>query len=144
MERGKDLMTATLTAARLRLRPILMTSFAFILGCVPLVTAAGSGALARNSIGIVVVVGMSIATALGVFFIPCSFVFVMRLFRSRIEKAHHGADPDEVYAYVYEVTNGRRNPAEPMKIYSSWDVPSFNLEFRLMLRNACDELLDKH
>ena len=52
--------------------------------------------------------------------------------------------PDEVYAYVYEVTDGRRNPAEPMKIYSSWDVPSFNLEFRLMLRKACDELLGKH
>ena len=52
--------------------------------------------------------------------------------------------PDEVYAYVYEVTGGRRNPAEPMKIYSSWDVPSFNLEFRLMLRKTCDELLGKH
>ncbi len=48
---------------------------------------------------------------------------------------------DQVYAYVYEVTDGRRNPAEPMKIYSSWDVPSFNLEFRLMLRKTCDELL---
>ena len=50
--------------------------------------------------------------------------------------------PDEVYAYVYEVTNGRRSPAEPMKIYSSWDVHSFNLEFRLLLRKVCDELLD--
>lgn len=49
--------------------------------------------------------------------------------------------PDQVYAYVYEVTDGSRNPAEPMKIYSSWDVPSFNLEFRLMLRRVCDELL---
>lgn len=50
-------------------------------------------------------------------------------------------EPDEVYARVYEVTDGRRNPAEPMKIYNSWDVPSFNLEFRLMLRRVCDELL---
>ena len=84
----------------MRLRPILMTSFAFILGCVPLLTAVGSGALARNSIGVVVVIGMTIATAVGVFFIPCSFVFVMKLFRSRIEKAHRGDDPDEVNAYA--------------------------------------------
>ncbi|MEE1265826.1 MAG: efflux RND transporter permease subunit, partial [Akkermansia sp.] len=80
--------------------PILMTSFAFILGCVPLVTAEGAGALARNSIGVVVVIGMSIATALGVFFIPCSFVFIMKLFRSRITAGHHGEDPDEVAAYA--------------------------------------------
>ena len=100
MEKGMSLLDAAVEAARMRLRPILMTSFAFILGCVPLLTAVGSGALARNSIGVVVVIGMTIATAVGVFFIPCSFVFVMKLFRSRIEKAHHGADPDEVYAYA--------------------------------------------
>ncbi len=100
MERGQSLLDAAVTAARMRLRPILMTSFAFILGCVPLLTAEGSGALARNAIGVVVVVGMSIATLVGVFFIPCSFVFIMRLFRSKVEKAHHGADPDEEYAYA--------------------------------------------
>ena len=100
MERGQGLIEAAVTAARMRLRPILMTSFAFILGCVPLVTAEGSGALARNSIGVVVVVGMSVATALGVFFIPCSFVFIMKLFRSKIEKGHHGPDPDEEKAYA--------------------------------------------
>ncbi|MBQ2380109.1 MAG: efflux RND transporter permease subunit [Akkermansia sp.] len=100
MERGQSLLDAAVTAARMRLRPILMTSFAFILGCVPLLTAEGSGALARNAIGVVVVVGMSIATLVGVFFVPCSFVFIMRLFRSKIEKAHHGADPDEEYAYA--------------------------------------------
>ena len=100
MERGQSLLEAAVTAARMRLRPILMTSFAFILGCVPLLTAEGSGALARNAIGVVVVVGMSIATLVGVFFIPCSFVFIMRLFRSKVEKAHHGADPDEEYAYA--------------------------------------------
>ncbi|MBR4107694.1 MAG: efflux RND transporter permease subunit [Akkermansia sp.] len=99
MERGKSLMEAAVIAARMRLRPILMTSFAFILGCVPLVTAEGSGALARNSIGVVVVIGMSIATAVGVFFIPPAFVFIMKLFRSKVEKAHHGEDPDEVLAY---------------------------------------------
>ena len=100
MEKGMDVEEAAVAAARMRLRPILMTSFAFILGCVPLLTAAGSGALARNSIGVVVVIGMSIATAVGVFFIPCSFVFIMKLFRTKIEKAHHGEDPDEAYAYA--------------------------------------------
>ncbi len=100
MERGYSLLDAAVSAARMRLRPILMTSFAFILGCVPLLTAEGPGALARNAIGVVVVIGMTIATAVGVFFIPPCFVFIMKLFRSKIEKAHHGADPDEVYAYA--------------------------------------------
>jgi HAE1 family hydrophobic/amphiphilic exporter-1 len=77
-----------------------MAPLALILGCVPLVTAEGSGALARNSIGVVVVIGMSIATALGVFFIPCSFVFIMKLFRSKITAGHHGEDPDEASAYA--------------------------------------------
>ncbi len=100
MERGYSLLDAAVSAARMRLRPILMTSFAFILGCVPLLTAEGPGALARNAIGVVVVIGMSIATAVGVFFIPPCFVFIMKLFRSKVEKAHHGADPDEEYAYA--------------------------------------------
>ena len=100
MERGMGVVEAAVEAARMRLRPILMTSFAFILGCVPLLTAEGSGALARNAIGVVVVIGMSIATALGVFFIPCSFVFIMKLFRTKVIKAQHGDDPDEVYAYA--------------------------------------------
>ncbi len=100
MERGQDLLEATITAARMRLRPILMTSFAFILGCVPLVLAEGSGALARNAIGIVVVIGMSIASGIGVFFIPPAYVFIMRLFGTTIDKKLHGDDPDEVYAYA--------------------------------------------
>ena len=99
MERGQSLIDAAVTAARMRLRPILMTSFAFILGCVPLVLAEGSGALARNAIGVVVVIGMSIASLVGIFFIPCSFVAIMRLFRSKVEKKHPGDDPDEVLAY---------------------------------------------
>ncbi len=100
MERGLSLIDAAVAAARMRLRPILMTSFAFILGCVPLVTAVGSGALARNAIGVVVVIGMSIATGLGVFFIPCSFVAIMKLFRSKVEKPQRGVDPDEAFAYA--------------------------------------------
>ena len=53
-----------------------------------------------NAIGVVVVIGMSVATLVGVFFIPCSFVFIMKLFRSKVSKAHHGPDPDEEFAYA--------------------------------------------
>lgn len=49
---------------------------------------------------------------------------------------------DEIYARVYEVTDGTRNPTEPMKVYNSLDIPSFNLEFRLLLKKVCDELLN--
>ncbi len=101
MERGDNVLEAAVKAGRMRLRPILMTSFAFILGCLPLATAEGSGALARNAIGIVVIIGMSIGTVVGVFFIPPAFVFIMKLFRTRIGKKHHGDDPDEVAAYKH-------------------------------------------
>ncbi len=99
MERGKTLMEATLSAARIRLRPILMTSFAFILGCVPLALASGSGAYSRNIIGIVVIAGMTMATVVGIFLIPCSFYFIMKLFRIRIaRKTVETEDPDEIIA----------------------------------------------
>lgn len=49
-------------------------------------------------------------------------------------------EPDEVYARVYEVTDGKRNPMEPMKVYNSLEIPSFNLEFRLLLKKYCNEL----
>ncbi len=110
MERGLSLLDAAVSAARMRLRPILMTSFAFILGCVPLVTAAGSGALARNAIGVVVVIGMTIATGLGIFFIPSSFVFIMKLFRSKVHKPVHGEDPDEAYAYARLAAEEQKQP----------------------------------
>ncbi|MBR4108572.1 MAG: efflux RND transporter permease subunit [Akkermansia sp.] len=105
MERGRDLMSATLAAARLRLRPILMTSLAFILGCIPLMLSSGSGALARVSIGTVVVIGMTVATVVGVFLIPCSYVFIMRLFRIRFKVTELGEDPDEAGARKYLATH---------------------------------------
>lgn len=78
-ERGKPLADAALEAARLRLRPILMTSFAFILGCIPLWTAAGAGALSRRVIGTDVVGGMLAATLLGLFLVPVLYVLVQGL-----------------------------------------------------------------
>ena len=76
---GQSLVEATLHAARMRLRPILMTSFAFILGVLPLAVASGAGSGAQRAIGIGVMGGMLAATALGIFFVPLFYVLVMRL-----------------------------------------------------------------
>src|SRR6202171_1679723 len=78
-EKGKPLVDAALEGARLRLRPILMTSFAFILGCIPLWTATGAGSVARQIMGTTVIGGMAAATAIAIFIIPALFVLVERL-----------------------------------------------------------------
>jgi HAE1 family hydrophobic/amphiphilic exporter-1 len=78
VEEGEELIAATLMAAKLRLRPILMTAFAFILGCIPLVRANGAGAASRVAIGNVVVYGMLAATFIGIFLTPGLFVLVER------------------------------------------------------------------
>ena len=86
---GKPLIEATLTGARLRLRPILMTAFAFILGCVPLWVATGAGAISRQVLGTVVIGGMLASSIIAIFFVPVSFDVVERfgnLFRSEKEK----------------------------------------------------------
>jgi HAE1 family hydrophobic/amphiphilic exporter-1 len=78
-EAGMSLMDAALAAAKLRLRPILMTSFAFILGCVPLAIASGSGAIARRVVGSCVIGGMLAATGIAVLLIPVTFYLMERL-----------------------------------------------------------------
>ncbi len=75
-EKGKSLADAALEGARLRLRPILMTSFAFILGCVPLWTASGAGSVARQIMGTTVIGGMMAASLIGIFFVPAIFYVV--------------------------------------------------------------------
>jgi HAE1 family hydrophobic/amphiphilic exporter-1 len=77
-EQGKPLADAALEGARLRLRPILMTSFAFILGCVPLWTASGAGSVARQIMGTTVIGGMVAASVLGIFAVPAVFYLVER------------------------------------------------------------------
>jgi HAE1 family hydrophobic/amphiphilic exporter-1 len=91
-EKGRDLVDAALEGARLRLRPILMTSFAFILGCVPLWTATGAGAVSRRILGTVVIVGMLAATGIAIFLIPVLFVTVERI-ALRGRRAPGGGDP---------------------------------------------------
>lgn len=76
VEEGKSILDASLDAARLRLRPILMTAFSFILGCIPLAIASGAGALSRRVMGYTVIGGMTAATCLAIFLIPVSFYVV--------------------------------------------------------------------
>jgi len=78
-EKGKDLVDAALEGAKLRLRPILMTSFAFILGCVPLWTASGAGSVARQIMGTTVIGGMLAASVIGIFFVPAIFYVVEKV-----------------------------------------------------------------
>ncbi len=100
-ERGTPLVDAALAGAKLRLRPILMTSFAFILGCVPLWLASGAGSQARQILGTTVIVGMLAATCLGIFLIPVLFVVVERWSGSerkqakRREREGGGGKPDD-------------------------------------------------
>jgi HAE1 family hydrophobic/amphiphilic exporter-1 len=92
-ENGKSLLDAALSGARLRLRPILMTAFAFILGCVPLYAASGAGAISRQVLGTAVIGGMLAATAIAIFFIPVTFDVVERLSQGRKKPVQPGPAP---------------------------------------------------
>jgi hydrophobic/amphiphilic exporter-1 (mainly G- bacteria), HAE1 family len=95
-EKGQTVVDAALAAARLRLRPILMTAFAFILGCVPLWTAAGSGAVSRRILGTTVIGGMLAATFIAIFLIPVLFYVVERFSHRNGEGKHEPPRVDEV------------------------------------------------
>ena len=90
---SKSLVEAAVEAARARFRPIMMTSFAFILGVAPLVVASGAGASASKSIGITVFSGMIASTCLAVLFVPSLFVVVQRFeeWRARAQASAHSA-----------------------------------------------------
>ncbi|MFN4148096.1 MAG: efflux RND transporter permease subunit, partial [Rhodocyclaceae bacterium] len=92
-EQGRELIEATLEACRVRFRPILMTSIAFIFGVLPLAISTGAGANSRHAIGTGVMGGMFTATALAVFLVPVFFVVVRRIFPGR--PRHRGEWQDE-------------------------------------------------
>jgi HAE1 family hydrophobic/amphiphilic exporter-1 len=94
-EKGKPLVDAALEGARLRLRPILMTSMAFILGCVPLFVATGAGSVGRQIMGTTVIGGMLAATMIAIFIIPALYVLVERIAGIRKGHAHTPADVSE-------------------------------------------------
>ena len=89
-EQGKGLIEATLEAVHLRLRPILMTSFAFILGVMPLATSSGAGSASQNAIGTGVIGGMITGTILAIFLVPVFFVVVRRIFKGKPKR--HSAE----------------------------------------------------
>jgi predicted RND superfamily exporter protein len=111
---GVPIIDAAVEGSRLRLRPILMTSFAFILGCVPLMLATGSGAASRSTMGTGVVFGMTIATALGLFLIPvCLCLRDCRLSSAAGKKAAApDTEPEEVAAECRE-SNDDAGTARP-------------------------------
>ena len=92
---GKRVIEAAIEAARLRLRPILMTSLAFIFGVLPLAISTGAGANSRVAIGTAVIGGMLTATILAVFYIPLFFVLVRRGTRDALQKFRHKPAPDQ-------------------------------------------------
>jgi len=109
VDRGVELEKATLDAVRLRLRPIIMTSLAFILGVLPLVFASGAGAQARQTIGWTVFGGMLAATSLAIFIVPVLFFVITRYaygkeklaelqknYKPEDYETHKAKDPDEV------------------------------------------------
>jgi hydrophobic/amphiphilic exporter-1 (mainly G- bacteria), HAE1 family len=101
-KRGLDPVAAAMEAAKLRLRPILMTAFAFILGVVPLVRAAGAGAEGRKVMGMAVFAGMLVATILGVILVPVLYVAVEKLFGGK--KKHE--EPPAAEAKPHEAASG--------------------------------------
>lgn len=94
-EEGMELVAAALEGAQLRFRPILMTSFAFILGCVPLAIASGSGAVSRQVMGLTVIGGMVAASFVGILIIPALFYAVERLTRRGVEGTDRSRDQSE-------------------------------------------------
>ena len=111
---GQSAAAAALSAAHLRFRPILMTSFAFILGVVPLYIASGASSASQRAIGTTVFWGMTIGTLLSVFFVPVFFVSVRKLFKDTPRQqqrfaemaAHDGIDPEMAKRYVIEAEEG--------------------------------------
>ena len=110
-EHGAPLIDAALEGARIRLRPILMTSFAFILGCVPLWLASGSGAVARRVMGTAVIGGMLAATLLAVFLIPVTYYAVERV-SGRAKRAPSIMPASEDVPQIEPMSSGRSSAAD--------------------------------
>lgn len=102
VDMGEDLIQSTLDAVRLRLRPIVMTSMAFILGVMPLVFATGAGAVARRTIGVTVLGGMVAASSIAIFIVPVLFVVIVKIAYGKKELEYLAAHRDELVAKANE------------------------------------------
>jgi hydrophobic/amphiphilic exporter-1 (mainly G- bacteria), HAE1 family len=111
VDRGEELLRSTLEAVRLRLRPIIMTSMAFILGVMPLVLATGAGAVARNTIGITVLGGMIASTSISIFIVPVLFVLFTKFSYGRKQLAYLQAHHEELMEKEKKVESQNIDPA---------------------------------
>jgi len=119
VDRGEELIESTLSAVRLRLRPIIMTSLAFILGVLPLVLATGAGAQARRTIGYTVLGGMLAASTLAIFIVPVLFVLITRLSYGEKRLAFLVAHHDELMDKAKKVEQQDIDPALEFDIEQS-------------------------
>jgi HAE1 family hydrophobic/amphiphilic exporter-1 len=110
VDRGEELITSTMEAVRLRLRPIVMTSLAFILGVLPLVFATGAGAIARRTIGFTVLGGMLAATTLAIFIVPVLFVVITRVSYGQKKLASLQAHHEELMEKARKVEQQNIDP----------------------------------
>jgi HAE1 family hydrophobic/amphiphilic exporter-1 len=105
IQQGRSITNAAIEAAELRLRPILMTSFAFLLGVLPLYFATGAGKLGRHSVGTAIVGGMLFSTVLNLFFIPVLYVILKTVLVS-LSKKEPAATPQLEVAYSRQERSG--------------------------------------
>ena len=110
VDRGEELLQSTLEAVRLRLRPIIMTSMAFILGVMPLVLATGAGAVARNTIGFTVLGGMIASTSISIFIVPVLFVLFTKFSYGKKQLAYLQAHHEELMEKEKKVESQNIDP----------------------------------
>ncbi|MBS1688996.1 MAG: efflux RND transporter permease subunit, partial [Bacteroidetes bacterium] len=119
VDQGEDVIKATLEAVRLRLRPIIMTSLAFILGVMPLVLASGAGAVARRTIGFTVLGGMLAATSLAIFIVPVLFVLITKAAYGKKKLAYLQEHHDEIVEDKKKISAADVDPALEIELKKS-------------------------
>jgi HAE1 family hydrophobic/amphiphilic exporter-1 len=122
VDRGEDLLQSTLDAVSLRLRPIIMTSLAFILGVLPLVLATGAGAVARRTIGFTVLGGMLAASTLAIFIVPVLYVVITRLSYGKEKLDYLKANHEELMEKARKVEEQNIDPELEYEIQKSRDL----------------------
>jgi HAE1 family hydrophobic/amphiphilic exporter-1 len=122
VDRGEDLLQSTLDAVSLRLRPIIMTSLAFILGVLPLVLATGAGAVARRTIGFTVLGGMLAASTLAIFIVPVLYVVITRLSYGKAKLDYLKANHEELMEKARKVEEQNIDPELEYEIQKSRDL----------------------
>jgi len=116
VDHGEDVIQSTLDAVKLRLRPIVMTSLAFILGVMPLVLASGAGAVARRTIGFTVLGGMLAATSLAIFIVPVLFVLITKIAYSKKQLAYLQTHQDDLLDLEEKILERRVEDAVELDI----------------------------